>query len=505
MMFPIRCFDAPYNKQMSSTLARWQIKESVQSKTAIEHLNTTEYEAGRSEVVLRALVEPWYEDGFSERVLQMYLNECRMGKGREWYQQTQQAFMAHCSSWEPTFESILRDRQTYGSRRQRSNTMGDWMALSHLQGRPLSMDLLFVTKERHPRDPRPAVITQVPMVSDNTYKYAFETLYLSCYTHDTRWDGWLQKMDLRMMTPALFDVVALRWPDSMPDLVRRTKGDADALLDQWDLILSDLFTAEHGNHLANEIVRILFEDKNPLSDIFKTILRRPERYRSSLMTACFSKALYDHVQRHPQDQSWLSQDHLCHIANEDPETVVPILRTALQFATKIINNGHGALEVFTRGADQLNSEARHRMLTAINATPQRYSFVFAKNIAEGTSWTASELKLFLSTTHAKAVLAEALVEKTANLFVCRCVDVMPELAVALEQADFTKEGTFEAVVMRCLTPDLAYVDALRLKDVAKSLDSGEHALSMYEAAMKPAPNTTSLERINLGQEWAPSI
>ena len=63
MMFPIRCFDAPYNEQMSSTLARWQIKESIQSKTAIEHLNTTEYEAGRIDILPRPKGRGFLLDG----------------------------------------------------------------------------------------------------------------------------------------------------------------------------------------------------------------------------------------------------------------------------------------------------------------------------------------------------------------------------------------------------------------------------------------------------------
>ena len=88
-------------------------------------------------------------------VLHMYLNECKSGKDKQWYATTQKAFLRHHPQWKDGFDDILKSRWEHGLKSQRTNQMGDWIALSQLGGEPLSLDLLFREKLRHPRDPRP--------------------------------------------------------------------------------------------------------------------------------------------------------------------------------------------------------------------------------------------------------------------------------------------------------------------------------------------------------------
>ena len=110
----------------------------------------------REHLVTSALYDPALDsETMRDCVLHMYLNECKSGKDKQWYATTQKAFLRHHPQWKDGFDDILKSRWEHGLKSQRTNQMGDWIALSQLGGEPLSLDLLFREKLRHPRDPRP--------------------------------------------------------------------------------------------------------------------------------------------------------------------------------------------------------------------------------------------------------------------------------------------------------------------------------------------------------------
>ena len=47
---------------------------------------------------------------------------------------TQKAFLRHHPQWKDGFDDILKSRWEHGLKSQRTNQMGDWIALSQLGG-----------------------------------------------------------------------------------------------------------------------------------------------------------------------------------------------------------------------------------------------------------------------------------------------------------------------------------------------------------------------------------
>ena len=139
-----------------ATLPRWRTQQHIQAQSVAEHMVDTSANILREHLVTSALYDPALDsETMRDCVLHMYLNECKSDKDKQWYATTQKAFLRHHPQWKDGFDDILKSRWEHGLKSQRTNQMGDWIALSQLGGEPLSLDLLFREKLRHPRDPRP--------------------------------------------------------------------------------------------------------------------------------------------------------------------------------------------------------------------------------------------------------------------------------------------------------------------------------------------------------------
>ena len=89
----------------------------------------------REHLVTSALYDPALDsETMRDCVLHMYLNECKSGKDKQWYATTQKAFLRHHPQWKDGFDDILKSRWEHGLKSQRTNQMGDWIALSQLGG-----------------------------------------------------------------------------------------------------------------------------------------------------------------------------------------------------------------------------------------------------------------------------------------------------------------------------------------------------------------------------------
>lgn len=447
--------------------APWEVKAFIQSKTPLQHMADTGAAPYRGDMVVAGLSRTWVlHDDLAERLLHMYLNECRMGKDAEWYRATQQEFKKHCAHWSSRFHDVLSTRQMHG-KQQRNGLLGDWIALSHLQGTALPLDMVFKEKERHPRDIRPATVL-VPKLQTGVYRGALEALYIQHRDDDPRWDA------LPILTPALFDAVATD-EHRVNSLVEQVQGDAD----MWNTLLSRLFEAQRGPLLAKVIVERMFGN-DELGDTLKNVRR--QHHRGCMDSACFSMAFYEYSVAQPSVRSWLNGMNVMHALNGNPQWVKRELKFAQLRSREDFSVDYPSCTMFDTCLPQVVPEVRKTMLKALNKNPTLYEHLLPYFMdCEGAQ--LEETQMLLESPWVKGRLVMSLL-KTKGRFLRRCIACYPDLSAELEQTDFAVPGALARVVMRHLVPELTYEQALGLESAVATLGSDMDRLPLFVSAIQ---------------------
>lgn len=473
-----------------NTLPRWRTKKTIQAQSVSEHMMDVNTDVLREHLVLNALSDPHFDsDAMRDSVLHMYLNECRSGKEKAWYLNTQEAFLTHHPQWRDGFNDVLKARWEQGSKTQRTNQMGDWIALSHLGGEPLSMGLLFREKLRHPRDPRPPTQFVVPFPKGSFYRHAFELLYNEHHSNDEKWNTLLSGMSLGSMTASLWDTYVKNWPDQLEKPIKSASLESH----EWTLILQELFKSNNAAPLAVQIVNRLQSGADAkLAVLFD---RQNTWQRGFLDELLMAETIYNAMRANTNMRGYLSAKQLVHGLNVNPTHVKTELRTIPTLenmpSLKLVS-----MSVFSPPyVEQLSSEVRANAVQLFAQDPAAHGPLIAQQFDNITSssWTATEIKTMLSTPGVQALLVNSIVKGLANTFLDHCAAIFPAMALELNDADFTDEHVFETIAMRHLVPSLSHKEALSLTSMAQSLGIDENEnIAMYQSAIEGMSSQNSL-------------
>lgn len=470
-----------------TALPRWQTKQAIQSQTVAEHMADTSTDVLREHLVLSALSDPTFDSEFMrDSVLHMYLNECRRGKSRQWYINAQQAFMAHHASWRMGFQEVFDRRREEGSKGQRTNTMGDWFALSQLCGETLPMEMIFREKLRHPKDPRPPSYFLVNLPKEGLYKEAFDLLYHAHAAKDSRWDELLSAMPLGSMTAALWDAYAEHWPDRLDKPIKSSSLEGH----EWLTLLGELGQSKHAPELAKEVVKRV---QSCADEKLRRLFTDDKSWnRGVIHEPLLSQALYAAMESDEKLRACISTQHLVHALNANPSRVKKELDTAVSN----LPASAASCAVFSPPyVEQLSEDARKKALQCMAQTPKKYKAVLSQQFNKITSsnWMGEELTALLSTSYAQALLVSCVMKGWANTFLVHCAAQFPALTRELDEADFMDNYAFETIAMRHLVPGLAHKDAFALTSMAQSLGSNEdETLLVYQTAIEGVSSQKSL-------------
>lgn len=454
-----------------TTIPVWEIKQFVQSRTISEHQAETMPNLLRGPMLLAALQSPHFHDDESgQKILHMYLNECRVGKDIAWYQQTQDYFLKHRASWSELFDTVRLDRLQHGSKGQKSNIMGDWLALSHLQGTPMPFDVLATARKRDPRalvpvlSPTDEIFITVAPPKEDLYKHVFELLYTKHHDEHRGWNALLGRQTIRGLTSKTWDAYVSVFPDNVSQLVRtfNMNRSYDGLT-----ILRDLQEVEDPLLLAREMVAAMQSGQfNEMYTLFDDDTSFGKD--SVLLTPSMSEALYETISTRPEVRSKLSTEHLMHIVNGDPSNV----ETEMDYAVAGFPNAHacGAL-VAPKYMELLNPVARQTIFELMARDPVKYLPVVARivNSDVPTVLTSPEMEKFLQSTYIQAFVIESMMEKRAGGFCKNYMALYPQAVDDLNAASFDVENVYETIVLKHMTPTLSYADACEVRNIAVSL------------------------------------
>lgn len=454
-----------------TTIPAWEIKRFVQSQTVAEHQADTMANLLRGPMLLAALQSPYFDDEESGRkILNLYLNECRFGKDADWYKQTQESFLKYHPSWVELFDDVRLDRLQQGSKGQKSNVMGDWLALSHLRGTPMPFEMLATSRKRDPRTPAPVLlptdeifITAAPPKED-FYKHVFEQLYMKHKDEHRGWNALLGRQTIRGLTSKTWDAYVSVFPNDVSQLVQRFNLNRGY---EGLAILRDLQEVKNPLQLAREMVSAM---QSGLFNEMYTLFDDETSFGKDavLLTPSMSEALYETIPTRPEVRSKLSTEHLVHIVNGDPSNV----ETEMDYAVAGFPNAHacGAL-VAPKYMELLNPVARQTIFELMARDPVKYLPVVARivNSDVPTVLTSPEMEKFLQSTYIQAFVIESMMEKRAGGFCKNYMALYPQVVDDLNAASFDVENVYETIVLKHMTPTLSYADACEVRNIAVSL------------------------------------
>lgn len=470
-----------------TTLPRWLTKKAIQSQSVAEHMANTDTDLAREHLIIGALADSSFDsDTMRDSILHMYLNECRREKSKTWYMDVQKSFLTNHPQWIAGFDGVLQTRWEQGSKSQRSNQMGDWIALSQLSGKLLPMEMLFREKLRHPRDPRPPTYFVVPFPKGGSYRHAFELLYNSHSAQDARWDTLLSEMPLSSMTASLWDTYAKKWPDKLDKPVKSTALESH----EWLALMKELLQSENAKSLANELVkRVQSRADGKLLSLFS---REETWHKDVVHEPLLAQALYGAALSDATLRSYLSTQQLVHALNENPDH----LKREFLLASDDTPYGNIVQAVLSPPyVEQLSLNTRNKAVHLLAQDPTKYQTILSQQFDKITSssWSSAELGLLLSTPFAQALLVNSIMKGWANNFLEHCAATMPMLSRDLEAADFTEDCVLEKIAMHHLVPSLSHKDVVALTSMVQSLGLDEHErIAMYQSAIEGASSQNSL-------------
>lgn len=419
-----------------------------------------------------------------ERFLQAYLNECRSGREKEWYEVMQKGFTMHHPQWADLFDSALELRRMHGGKAQKLNVMGDWLALSQLQDLPLPFHMLSQDKRRDPRiplapiAPKDNIVITVSSPKDGLYKNAFELLYAKHHSEHNGWQAMLRRMNLKSMTPALWDTYVDLYPSEIDvPLKGMTMKGYD-----WQVVLSEFVNARHA--LALNRVVVHFMQTGRATELYDQLSEDSYSYVRAdgpLHNKSISEALYETLKTFPDVRQKFITQHLVHVVNTDSRRIV----AELNYAVSGNKNAHSCRDLVTpKYLVQLESAARDNLMTALGNNPEKYSSVLELLLKEASAnVTAQEMPALLKTSYAKALLTHGLLKGNFSSFATQVANSSDDLKTALLATNFEEPHAFERTMMQYLTPQLSYEDAVKLLLVADGLGADEKMeREMFQAA-----------------------
>lgn len=456
---------------MSTSTPDWEIKRFIHPLTAAEHQADTMANLLRRPMVLAALQSPNFTDLESgEKILQLYLNECRAGQDAAWYEETQKHFLHLHQDWVPLFGMVLATRLQSGSKSQKSNIMGDWLALSSLQGTPMPFELLAQPRNRDPRKPAFVIgpnddiqITAAPP-KEGLYRHVFEQLYSKHKDTHRGWNALLERQTLRGLTSATWDAYVEVFPNKVSSLI---KGFNQNRSYEWLSMMQGLEDAKHADVLATHVVEVMQNGR--AQELYSALSE--DTYGSKdhfLYKAPMAHALYATLKKEPKVRSKLSTDHLVHLVNGDLKKVQP----EMDYAVSTNANAHASGNLFSPPYfSVLQPATREKLLTTLVASPSKYYALATKIICstEETSLTAKEMKTFLSSTFVQAAVMECTMEKKTWGFFKNFLALHPEVVEELNAASFNAPDVYESIVLKHMVPGLSYADAHGVRNMAASL------------------------------------
>ena len=469
----------------------WQIKQFLESQTPLEHLADTGASLSREHMLLAIAHDSSYQgQDTGQRFLHAYLNDCSTYRTAQWYESMQKGFFQHHQEWSSLFDAVLNSRRRQGSKKQRANITGDWLALSQLSGQPLSFDLLTADRPQYQgrtKKPIDYVVITVGMPRDNAYKDVFELLYFKHQAEHRGWNALLQRMHLRGMTAKLWDQYIELYPKSA-DLPLKSMN---IRAHDWSSVLKEFLNASHALALNRVVVHMMQNGK--ADELYNTFPVSPLFHKPDeiLYNRDLSEALYETLQTSPSVRLKMSTSHLVHAINND----IDRLEAELDIAVGDSETAHVALELISTSClKQLNPKARGRLLELLREHPQKYNILLDSLMSRSTtSLTVSEFVTVLQHPYAKALFVINLFDGLATRFATDLANASPELSSALLAANFTHPHAFEAVLMQKMTPELSYEDVDKLFGIAKSLgleDNLSH--KMIQDAFECTPQTSDV-------------
>lgn len=437
----------------------------LQSKTPAQHMADTSHDLLRDTVLLVVLNDPSYQGpAMAERFLQMYLNECRTEKSREWYTLVQSLFLEHHPDWVNSFDTVLAERRRDGGKAQKTNVMGDWLALSQLRGQPLGFEMLSFNKRADPRvapsalSPTDDIVITVNSPKEGVYRQAFDLLYHKhCHEHNG-WKSMLRRMDIKSMTGDLWDAFVEVYPQELALPFRGVvlRGY------EWKSTIQQLLPMRYGLEFSRELVRLMqngkadelyqqFEDD---SYAFNNVLRTPE----------MSEALYETLNTHPDVRTKLSTVHLVHALNADPGRAL----AELNYAVGGKSNAHASRDIVVSPfLEQLSTKANESLFSALFKEPQKYLSVIEKFVEnfnandedKGSIFSLEAMQALVASTWVKVFLVESILDGKATMFLSQFAKMNSHIEAELTAANFEEPHAFETIMMRHITPTLTYSDA----------------------------------------------
>lgn len=474
-----------------TSLPAWQTKQFLQSKTAKQHMAETEVDLLRPHVLAAVANDAAYQDsGLGERFLHAYLNECRSGREKEWYEAMQKGFTSNHLGWAELFGGVLETRRMQGSKAQKVNIMGDWLALSQLQGRPLAFDMLSQPKrQRHP--PAPVLSTDDIMITvaapkEGLYKHAFELLYTKHQSEHNGWQALLRRMSLRGMTPAIWD----KYVDLYPTEVDVPLKGMTLRGYEWQGVLAEFIAARHALTLNRVLVNFMQTGRadEMYSQLSEDSYIRPD---GPLYNKHMSEALYETLKTYPDVRQKFITQHLVHVVNTEPRRIV----AELNYAVGEKPNAHASRDlVKPLYLAQLQPAARDALMNTLGQNPEKYSSILELLLKDASeNVTKQEMPALLRTSYAKALLVQGLIKGNFSSFATQIANSSDDIKEQLFATDFEIPHAFERVMMQYLTPQLSYEDAIKLLSIASSLGADDNmAREMIQTAFDGSSAQNSL-------------
>lgn len=476
-----------------SSLFAWQIKQWLQSKTPIQHMVDTEADLLRPHMLLGVANDASFQGGVSgERFLHAYLNDCRSGRTNEWYTFMQVGFIANHQDWSNLFVSVLNTRSMQGSKAQKINVLGDWLALSQLQGKSLPFELLAEQRHRHPRASRlSAPVSNEPLITvsnpkEGFYKDVFDMLYKKHHPENSGWNTLLRRMNLKNMTPDLWDAYVDMYPDSVevPLKGMTLRGY------EWQGVLSQFISARH--RLALNRVVVNFMQSGRAEELYKQLEDDSFiKEDGPLHNQCISEVLYETLKTHPDVRKKLVTQHLVHAVNNDPNRV----KFELDYALSGQANAHASRDLVTPDSlAQLSPEARHQLMSQIGQRPEKYSSLLEALLKNASgNMTEQEMPALLKMPYAKALVVHGLLKGELTSYLTQVANSSPDIAAALLAANFEVPREFERIMLDYLTPELPLSEAFKLLSIADSLGADDSMIrEMIQTALDGSSSQNSL-------------
>ena len=445
-------------------------------------------------MVMGVVKDPAYQRAdMGERFLHAYLNECLRGQNKEWYTTMQHEFMQHHTNWSTLFDSVLEARYAHGSKAKKANVLGDWLALSQMQGSPLSFNRLVQRKNRDPRqsliavEPKDTIIITVGGTKDERYKDVFDLLYTKYSQEHNGWQALLRRMSLKSMTANMWDTYVDLYPQNTELPLKSINENRY----EWETILSRFTSARHALELNRVLVKAM---QNGQADELYNVFNEhdiPVNSNAPLYNQYISEALYEALSTNAGIRTKLCTQHLVHVLNTDPTRI----NTEFDYVVSEHSSDIFGSALFTsRYFTQFKPETRSHVLTMLGKRAQRYSILIETILCQNDIiFNPSEMLLLLQTPYAKALFVESIFNGNAMPFVVNVANASQEISAALLAADLTAPQAFESLLMEHLTSQVSHAKAKELFLIAESLGASQDMTrQMLQTAFEGASVSNSL-------------